>query len=120
MEIRLAHYQGLLAQKSLNKFQRFAADYWLRLDRRTQVRDINDTLEKQVWYLDPERFDELFTIPQFGYDGESLVYGEGPVEEVQDDLDEIDRYFEQLEDKKSLSGAQLFQYLGEADSNGWV
>jgi hypothetical protein len=119
MEIRLAFHQGLLSEKSLNKFQYYAMSYWLGMDRRDKVRDINETLEKQVWYLDPERFDELFMVPTFDADGQVYIGGQ-PTEEVVQDIDEIDKYFDSLDEKKSMTGAQLFRYLGDADEQGWV
>lgn len=117
MVIRLAHYQGLLSQGSLNRFQYLAASYWLRMNRRIEVRDIEDTLQRQTWYMAPARYEELFLMgeirPEVTLDGE--VVGE----EVVDDIDEIDRYFEELENKRSMTGAELFDFL-DADESGWV
>ena len=118
MEIRLAFHQGLLSQKSLNRFQQFAGSYHMTMQRRTLVKDINDTLEKFVWYTDDERFRELFFTPAYDADGQ-VVYDGELAEEVVDDIDEIDRYFEQLDEKKAMSGAQLFSYL-DKDERGWI
>ena len=45
--------------------------------------------------------------------------GEVLEEEAVSDIDEIDRYFEELENKRTMTGAQLFEYL-EPDEDGWV
>lgn len=81
-------------------------------------KDINDTLEQFVWYTDPDRFDELFFTPTFNAEGQ-VVYGSEMAEEVETDIDEIDRYFDSLDEKKAMSGADLFRYL-EPDEDGWV
>jgi len=117
MVIRLAHYQGLLSQESLNRFQYKAANYWLRMDRRIAVRDIEDTLQRETWYLLPARYEELFLAGEIAT--EMTLEGELVEEEVVTDIDEIDRYFEELDNKRSMSGAELFQYL-EPDEEGWV
>lgn len=117
MVIRLAHYQGLLSQKSISKFQRYAADYWLRMDRRIVIQDIEDTLQRQTWYLSPDRYHDLFLAGEFPT--EVTLEGEVVEEEVVSDIDEIDRYFEELDNKRTMTGAQLFEYL-EPDEDGWV
>ena len=114
MEIRLAHYQGLLSQPSVNMFQHFAASYWLRMDRRTQVDDAEENLQRQTYYLEPSRYNDLFLAGE--------IIGTEPVsldpDEPIDDISEIDRYFENLDNKKAMSGAQLFGLLD--DEQGWV
>jgi hypothetical protein len=119
MMIRLAHYQGLLAQPSLNMFQYFAAEYWVRMDRRISMRDVEDTLQRQTWYIAPDRYQELFLmgaldIPETA-DAEDRAE---PKEDVVTDIDEIDRYFDSLDEKRVLTGAQLFDVLD--DDEGWV
>jgi hypothetical protein len=83
------------------------------MNRRIQLQDTEDTLQRQTWYLEPERYQELFLDGHF--DAEPLTIGGRDVEEVVDDVDELDRYFEQLEDRRSMSGAMLDQL-----EEGWV
>ena len=115
MEIRLAHYQGLLSEPSLNWFQYFAANYWVRMERRIALDDAEERLQRQTYYLEPNRYNDLFLAGE--------IIGVDPVElepeEPVDDISEIDRYFDNLDNKKSMSGAQLFPLL-ESDENGWV
>lgn len=117
MVIRLAHYQGLLSQKNPNKWQYFAASYWLRMDRRIEVRDIEDTLQRETWYLAPARYEELFLAGEIRT--EQTLEGEVLEEEVVTDIDEIDRYFDELDEKRNMTGAELFRFLDE-DEDGWV
>ena len=107
--------QGLLTAPSLNPFQRFAALYAIHMNRREVISDAEDILRKQTWYLNPDRWMSLFAEEEFG--GDTLTLAGRPVEEVVDDLDEIDRYFASLDEKRSLSGAQLFDAL---DEDGWM
>jgi hypothetical protein len=88
------------------------------MTRRTLIKDIDDTLEKFVWYTDEERFRELFYTPVYDAEGQ-VVYDPERAEAVETDIDEIDRYFEQLDEKKSMSGAALFSYL-DRDESGWI
>ena len=88
------------------------------MSRRTLIKDINDTLEKFVWYTDDERFRELFFTPAYDAEGQ-VVYDGELAEEIETDLDEIDRYFEHLDEKKAMTGASLFSYL-DRDEQGWV
>lgn len=116
--IRLANHQGLLSQKELNRFQYFAAQYLLRMNRRVEVRDIEDTLQRQTWYLFPDRYDALFLEGLVG-EHEEVLHEEEPKEEVVKNIDEIDRYFEQLDEKRSLTGGQVFALI-DGDEQGWV
>lgn len=114
--IRLAHYQGLLSQKELNRFQRYAAEYWLRMDRRITVRDIEDTLQRQTWYMDPQRYQQLFLMGEIAPPtSEDMPFEE---EEVVDNLDDIDDYFAKLEQQRTVSGAEVFAAID--DDQGWV
>jgi len=118
MEIRLAQQLGLLSQPNPNMFQHFAAQYWVQMDRRVAIDDIEDTLQRMTWYLDPDRYEDLFLMGEIAASRTVTLEG-GETEEVQDDIDEIDRYFDQLEEKKSLTGAQLFSFLDD-NEDGWV
>lgn len=98
----------------LNVFQRFAAQYQVRRNRERLVEDIEDTLKKQTWYQHPLRYSELFP-PENPWTPDPLdLHGSAP-EEVVDDLDEIDRYFAELENKRSVSGEEVFTSLDGND-----
>lgn len=84
------------------------------MNRRIQLQDTEDMLQRQTWYQHPERYEELFLAGAF--EPEPLTMAGRDVEEVVDDVDELDRYFEQLESRRTMSGA-LFDRL---DEEGWV
>jgi hypothetical protein len=88
------------------------------MNRRIQVQDTEDMLQRQTWYLQPERYQDLFLAGHFN--PEPLTIAGRDVEEVVDDIDELDAYFEQLDQKRSMSGAVMFEALAEADEGGWV
>jgi len=88
------------------------------MNRRIQVQDTEDMLQRQTWYLQPERYQDLFLAGHF--DTEPLTIAGRDVEEVVDDVDELDAYFEQLDQKRSMSGAVMFEALAGADEGGWV
>lgn len=84
------------------------------MDRREVIGDAEDILRKQTWYLNPTRWLDLFSSEEMGVQAGTL---DGrPVEEVVDDLDEYDRYFANLNEKRFMTGAQLFDAL---DQEGW-
>lgn len=115
--IRLAHYQGLLSQKNLNVWQWFAAGYWLRMNRRIELRDVEDSLQRQTWYLNPERYDQLWLMGEIRPDI-TAEDDEAFREEAVTDIDEMDRYFANLDEKRVLTGAQLFDVID--DKEGWI
>ena len=84
------------------------------MNRRIQKQDVEDMLQRQTWYQDPDRYQELFLAGVF--EPEPLTIAGRDVEEVVDDVDELDRYFEQLEDRRTMNGAMIDQ-LGE---EGWM
>lgn len=85
------------------------------MERSQQLKDIEDTLARQTWYLRPDRYDALFLAGHF--EPEPLTMAGRDVEEVVEDIDEIDAYMEQLEEKHSMSGRDL---LALVDDDGWV
>lgn len=87
------------------------------MNRRIHVQDIEDMLQRQAWYLEPERYQELFLAGEFGPD--PLTAAGRDMEEVVDDIDELDAYFAQLERKRSMTGAQLIDVL-DRDEGGWL
>lgn len=114
--IRLAWHQGLLQEKSLNTFQRFAAIYWIKAVRREKIQDTEDMLQKQTWYQTPDRYDELFRTSE-AYPADAMTMAGRPVEEVVDDLDVMDEYYANLEEKRGMTGADLWQGNGD---DGWI
>lgn len=114
MEIRLAHYQGLLSQPSLSMIQYFAANYWLRMECRINQDEAEENLQRQTYYLQPSRYNDLFLAGEIIGSEPANPDPDMPV----DDISEIDRYFDNLDKTKTMSGAQLFELL--EDENGWV
>jgi hypothetical protein len=85
--------------------------------RRVDLQDTEDALQKQTWYLQPHRYSELFLAGVF--EPEPLTMAGRDVEEVVDDVDEMDAYFASLEQKRGMTGADLFSALDEPDEEGW-
>ena len=73
-------------------------------------------LQRQTWYLEPGRYQDLFLAGHF--DREPLTIAGRDVEEVVDDVDELDAYFENLEKRRSMTGAQVFDSM--SDETGWM
>lgn len=88
------------------------------MNRRIELQDVEDRLQRQTWYLEPERYRDLFLAGAF--DPEPLTLAGRDVEEVVDDVNELDAYFDQLEQKRSMSGAMMFDALAERDEEGWL
>lgn len=86
------------------------------MNRRIQLQDTEDMLQRQTWYLEPGRYQELFLAGAFS--PEPLTIAGRDVEEVVDDIDELDAYFEQLENRRTMSGEQMFAAM--AEDQGWV
>lgn len=83
-----------------------------------QLQDVEDTLQRQTWYLEPRRYTELFLAGAF--EPEPLTMAGRDVEEVVEDVDEMDAYFDSLEQKRGMTGADLFSLLDEPDEEGWM
>lgn len=98
-------------------FQRWALRYAIHMNRRVETQDTEDMLQRQTWYLAPHRYQDLFLAGAF--EPEPLTVAGRDVEEVVDEVDELDRYFEQLENRRSMSGAMMMEALGEIE-DGWV
>lgn len=88
------------------------------MNRRVELQDTEDYLQRQTWYLAPDRYQELFLAGAF--EPEPLTIAGRDVEEVVDDIDELDRYFEQLENRRSTTGAMVMDALRTSDEEGWV
>lgn len=109
----------MFAQKSLNKYQRFALRYAVAMMRRIEIEDIEDTLQRQTYYLSPDRYYELFLAGEFSPEplsGDSRLEEE---EVVVNDVDELDAYFNALESGRTMSGSELFANLPD-DEGGWT
>ena len=87
------------------------------MNRRIGLRDAEDMLQRQAWYLDPARYQELFLAGEFSED--PLTIAGRDVEEVVGDVDELDLYFEHLEQRRSITGAMLSEALSGFEE-GWV
>jgi hypothetical protein len=86
------------------------------MNRRIQLQDTEDMLQRQTWYLEPGRYQDLFLAGAF--DSEPLTIAGRDVEEVVDDVDELDAYFENLEKRRTMTGAQVFDAM--SDEQGWM
>jgi hypothetical protein len=87
------------------------------MNRRIQLQDVEDMLQRQTWYMAPARYSDLFLAGHF--DTEPLTIAGRDVEEVVDEVDELDRYFEHLENRRTMTGAAIMDALGET-GEGWV
>jgi hypothetical protein len=99
VEVRLAHEQGLIHQRDLNHFQHWALRYWIYLDRRQANDDRNTLLELQCFNESFERWHELYG--QFAPSDQEDEDVEIPVE----DIDELNRWYESMEQQRTMSGA---------------
>lgn len=90
--------------------------YAIGMNRRIQIQDTEDMLQRQTWYLEPGRYQELFLAGHFA--PEPLTIAGRDVEEVVDDVDELDAYFERLENRRTMTGAQVFDAMSEEE--GWL
>ena len=116
--MRLAFHQGLLSRPSLNQFQRWALRYAIYMNRRVELRDVEEMLQRQTWYLAPGRYRDLFLAGEF--EPEPLtIAGRGVEEVVVDEIDELDRYFEQLENRRTMTGAMVMDALDQTEE-GWL
>lgn len=86
--------------------------------RQEKVKDVEETLQRQTYYLHPHRYQDLFLAGAF--EPEPLTMGGRDVEEVVEDVDEMDAYFDSLEQKRGMTGADLFSLLDEPDAEGWM
>jgi hypothetical protein len=80
----------------------FAARYHMYAMRRRKLQDEEDLLQRQTWYHFPVRAHELFD--KKGYEPEPVTVGGRDIEEVVDELDMMDAYFANLDEKREVSG----------------
>jgi len=88
------------------------------MERRIKLEDEEDLLQRQTWYQTPQRYSELFL--EGAFEPEPLTIAGRDVEEVVDQIDAIDEYFDRLEEKRAMSGAELFAALDGPDEEGWI
>lgn len=87
------------------------------MNRRVELETLEDNRQQITWYLNPTRYNALFLEGEFTPD-QPLTMAGRDVEEVVDDVDEMDRYFEQLEQKRGMTGAEVFRAV-DGDDDGW-
>lgn len=80
------------------------------------VDDVDSVLEKTVYFLNQPRHQELFP-DSYESAHEPLTLAGRPVEEVVQDIDEYDRYFAQLEEKRFVTGGEALAF---SDNDGWI
>jgi hypothetical protein len=102
VEVRLAHEQGLLSQRKLNRFQHFALMYWLYLTRRDAIEKMRDELEVQCFNLSFERWEQLYRgTPDSVFTKPAAEDDEIPVT----DIDELNRWYDQVAASRTMTGA---------------
>ena len=87
--------------------------------RRIDIEDIEDTLQRQTYYLVPDRYRDLFLAGEFSSTPQPLSSEETLEEEVVGDIDELDKFFDAMESGRSMTGAELISRL-DPDEEGWV
>ena len=108
LQVRLAHAQGLLNQRSLNPVQDWALKYWLYMDRRTQLDDKASELEHQCFNLNPERWGVL-------YRDQMLPGLVGPNNEPEipvTDPRDLDAFYESLSRPRKMTGEDAARFEG--------
>lgn len=81
------------------------------------MQDTEDMLQRQTYYLAPGRYQDLFLAGSF--EPEPLTVAGRDVEEVVNDVDELDRYFAQLENRRTTTGAMVMAAMSETEE-GWL
>jgi hypothetical protein len=87
------------------------------MNRRVELRDVEEMLQRQTWYMAPTRYRDLFLAGAF--EPEPLTVAGRDVEEVVDDVDELDRYFAQLDERRTMTGEMAMAAMNES-GEGWV
>lgn len=108
----------------------WALQYWIYLDRRTQIDDAHEELELQTFFLWPERWEQLQQHKnQTGAAGDMGQAFGGEREIPVTDPDELDRFYgtgdgdpgqfyASLDQPRSMSGAEALSVLGFAEGPG--
>lgn len=77
--------------------------YWIYMDRRTRMEDKRAELEQQCFHLFPDRWRDLYYTQFFHQDS---IFGDE--EEIPvTNIDELDQFMAQLEQKRFMTGADL-------------
>lgn len=89
------------------------------MTRRIELRDAEDALQRQTWYLAPARYRDLFLAGEF--QPEPLTVAGRDMEDVAvDEIDELDRYFRGLEERRVMTGADLVNAGNDGGDGGWL
>lgn len=89
--------------------------YWIYLDRRTQINDKHDELEHQCFNLFPDRWNDLYRNNPDIPAGDIGTAFDGEPELVITDPSELDAWFNGLSGRQGMSGADV---LGHAEGAG--
>ena len=116
LQIRLAHAQGLLNQRSLNPVQEWALKYWIYLDRRVYMDDKQAELEHQCFNLSPERWGALYRDQMLPG---AIGIGNEPEIPVTDPRD-LDAFYESLNSPRTMTGAEAVRFDGAPLAVGQV
>ena len=76
--------------------------------RRNAVRDTERAIKRQLWYTDGERYNDLFIHGLLDEDEQDPAAVAGEEDQDVDDLEEYDRYFDQLDETRTMTGAEMF------------
>lgn len=80
------------------------------MDRRTRLEDTRQELESQTYNLFPERWHNLYfprELQEVNIDGEEM-------EEVTS-IEDLDRFFDEMDAKQSMTGTDVFEFQPTID-----
>lgn len=87
------------------------------MDRREHLEDVHDELRLQTWNLFPERWRNLYQEEVLGiapsvanHPGDEGSAFDGEAEIPVTNLDEIDRFYDSLSQKRGITGEQAMRY----------
>lgn len=76
------------------------------MERRNAFRETERTMRRQLWYTDGERYNDLFVHGLFNDETEPDQQA-GEQDQDVEDLEEYDRYFDQLDEMRTMTGAEM-------------
>lgn len=88
----------------------------MHLVRRNEFRETERTLRRTLWYTDGERYNDLFVHGVFDDEREPEQTAGDEYQDV-DDLEEYDRYFDQLDGTRTMTGAEM---LSLNSGGSWI
>jgi len=98
--VRLAYEQGLLQGRSISPVQRWALIYHMSYQRWFLGEVQESALKNLLFMLDPKRFRDLYVAPEVDLEEEGV-----PMDSS--DIDEIDKYLRNIDEKKSVNAGDL-------------